>query len=94
MPFIKFKINSAWNFARSPGILRGREFMMKDMYSFHTSQEDFEDFYDKMKNVYKTIFPKSWHRAFTYLTFASAELSPNIRMNFKRLPRPAKTLFM
>ena len=28
------------------GIMRGREFGMKDMYSFHESQEDFERFYE------------------------------------------------
>ncbi len=53
------------------GILRGREFMMKDMYSFHTSQEDFEKFYEKMKGVYKTIFERAGIGHITYLTFAS-----------------------
>ena len=53
------------------GMLRGREFMMKDMYSFHTSKEDFEEFYDKMKDVYKTIFGKVGIGHLTYLTFAS-----------------------
>src|SRR3990167_5181018 len=53
------------------GILRGREFVMKDMYSFHTSKEDFEKFYDKMKEVYKTIFDRVGIGHLTYLTFAS-----------------------
>ena len=53
------------------GILRGREFIMKDMYSFHTSQEDFEKFYAKMKEVYKTIFQRAGIGHLTYLTFAS-----------------------
>jgi len=53
------------------GILRGREFMMKDMYSFHTSTEDFEEFYNKMKGVYKTIFDRVGIGHLTYLTFAS-----------------------
>lgn len=34
------------------GILRGREFEMKDMYSFHETQEDFEEFYQKVKDAY------------------------------------------
>lgn len=34
------------------GILRGREFEMKDMYSFHTTQEDFERFYEEVKQAY------------------------------------------
>lgn len=53
------------------GILRGREFMMKDMYSFHTSQEDFEKFYEKMKGVYKSVFERAGIGHLTYLTFAS-----------------------
>lgn len=53
------------------GILRGREFIMKDMYSFHTSEEDFEEFYEKMKDVYKTIFKKVGIGHITYPTFAS-----------------------
>ena len=53
------------------GMLRGREFIMKDMYSFHTSQEDFEIFYNKMKEVYKTIFKRVGIGHLTYLTFAS-----------------------
>ena len=38
------------------GILRGREFFMKDMYSWHESQEDFERFYNVVKEAYKKIF--------------------------------------
>ena len=53
------------------GILRGREFMMKDMYSFHATPEDFEEFYNKMKDVYKTIFQRVGIGHLTYLTFAS-----------------------
>ena len=53
------------------GMLRGREFVMKDMYSFHTSTEDFEKFYENMKNVYKTIFTKVGIGHLTYPTFAS-----------------------
>lgn len=40
------------------GILRGREFFMKDMYSFHENQEDFERFYDIAKMAYLKIFSR------------------------------------
>ena len=53
------------------GLLRGREFIMKDMYSFHTSLEDFENFYNKMKIVYKNIFDRTGIGHLTYITFAS-----------------------
>ncbi len=38
------------------GIMRGREFGMKDMYSFHTTQEDFERFYEEVKKAYLKIY--------------------------------------
>ena len=53
------------------GILRGREFLMKDMYSFHTSSEDLKEFYEKMKVVYKNVFQRAGIGHVTYLTFAS-----------------------
>lgn len=40
------------------GVMRGREFGMKDMYSFHESQEDFERFYDIVKASYLKAFKK------------------------------------
>lgn len=40
------------------GILRGREFYMKDMYSFHASQEDFDKYYEIVKEAYKKIFER------------------------------------
>jgi len=38
------------------GILRGREFGMKDLYSFHTSQEDLDAYYQKVLKSYVRIF--------------------------------------
>jgi prolyl-tRNA synthetase len=43
--------------ARS-GILRGREFMMKDLYSAHVSESDMMDYYEKVKNAYSKIFTR------------------------------------
>ncbi len=40
------------------GIIRGREFGMKDMYSFHTSQEDLNSFYETAKEAYLKIFER------------------------------------
>jgi prolyl-tRNA synthetase len=40
------------------GIMRGREFGMKDMYSFHTSQEDFDQFYEIVKQANLRIYTK------------------------------------
>lgn len=40
------------------GLLRGREFFMKDMYSFHENQEDFDRYYDIVKKAYLKIFDR------------------------------------
>jgi prolyl-tRNA synthetase len=40
------------------GILRGREFLMKDMYSWHETQEDFDIYYEKVKKAYLKIFQR------------------------------------
>lgn len=41
------------------GLLRGREFSMKDLYSFHIDQSDFEEYYEKSKTAYLNIFNRS-----------------------------------
>ncbi len=40
------------------GIMRGREFLMKDMYSFHLDQADFDRFYEIAKKAYIKIFER------------------------------------
>ncbi|MBU1130575.1 hypothetical protein KJ840_00360 [Patescibacteria group bacterium] len=40
------------------GLLRGREFSMKDLYSFHASQKDLEDYYQKAIPAYQKIFKR------------------------------------
>ncbi len=40
------------------GILRGREFYMKDMYSFHTDQADFDTYYETVKQAYLRIYDR------------------------------------
>jgi len=40
------------------GILRGKEFLMKDMYSWHESEKDFEEYYNKVKQAYLKVFTR------------------------------------
>jgi prolyl-tRNA synthetase len=53
------------------GILRWREFLMNDMYSFHTDQESLDEMYNKVIEVYKNIFRDLGIGSDTYLTYAS-----------------------
>ena len=60
------------NEARSKsGILRGREFFWKALYSFSKDEEEHNIFYEKAKEAYKNIFKRVGIGHLTYLTFAS-----------------------
>jgi prolyl-tRNA synthetase len=53
------------------GLLRGREFIMKDLYSFHTNQEDLDSYYNKVQKAYLNIFKRIGIEKLTYLTYAA-----------------------
>lgn len=53
------------------GILRTREFIMKDLYSFHASQEDLDSYYEKVTKAYVRIFKRCGIGKETYLTLAT-----------------------
>jgi prolyl-tRNA synthetase len=53
------------------GIMRTREFVMKDLYSFCRTQEEQEKYYDLVKNTYVKIFKRLGIGDKTYVTFAS-----------------------
>jgi prolyl-tRNA synthetase len=40
------------------GLLRGREFLMKDLYSFHVSEEDLAEYYEIVKEAYFRVFQR------------------------------------
>ena len=60
LPFSFYQIQT--KFRNEPraksGLLRGREFLMKDLYSFHTSQEDLFSYYEKTREAYQKIFSR------------------------------------
>ena len=72
-PFYLYQIQTKFRSEKraKSGILRGREFSMKDLYSFHTSEEDLNKFYDVVKNAYFKIFERVGIKNKTYLTYAS-----------------------
>lgn len=60
LPLAIYHINSKFRdeLRSKSGILRGREFLMKDMYSFHATQADFDKFYQSAKEAYLKIFKR------------------------------------
>lgn len=60
-PFSIYQIQTKFRDEARPraGLIRVREFTMKDAYSFHTSQEDLEQYYDKMAKAYDRVFARA-----------------------------------
>lgn len=60
LPFATYQINTKFRdeLRAKSGVLRGREFRMKDMYSFHTRQEDLEAFYQRVLEAYVRVFTR------------------------------------
>lgn len=52
------------------GIMRGREFVMKDMYSLHATEEDMDRYYERVIGAYEKIYDRLGIGADTYMTFA------------------------
>lgn len=59
-PFMIYQIQTKFRDEARPraGLIRVREFTMKDAYSFHTSQEDLEEYYQKQYDGYSRIFAR------------------------------------
>ena len=60
-PFMIYQIQRKFRDEARPraGMIRVREFTMKDAYSFHTSQEDLEQYYEKCYDAYNRIFKRA-----------------------------------
>lgn len=73
LPVYVYQIQTKFrNEARAKsGIMRGREFLMKDLYSFSADEKSHQDFYDKAKEAYRKIFERVGLGDKTYVTFAS-----------------------
>jgi prolyl-tRNA synthetase len=74
------------------GVLRGREFMMKDLYSFNKSQEELDAYYEKVKVAYKRIFKRCGIGDKTYLTYASGGTFSKYSHEFQTLTEAGEDL--
>ncbi len=67
------------------GIMRGREFVMKDMYSVHATQEDMDTYYDTVIEAYKRVYERIGLGADTFVTFASGGAFTKFSHEFQTL---------
>lgn len=67
----QFQIKFRNELRSKSGLMRGREFWMKDLYSFSRSQEEHDAFYEKISEAYFRVFGRLGLGDITYKTFAS-----------------------
>jgi len=67
------------------GLLRGREFLMKDMYSFSRDQKEHDEFYEKVVEAYLKIYDRLGFGDITYRTFASGGIFSKFSDEFQIL---------
>ncbi len=73
LPVYLFQIQTKFRKELRPkgGLLRTKEFLMKDLYSFHADEKDLDKFYEIVKKAYFRIFERCQIREKTFLTLAS-----------------------
>ena len=76
------------------GIMRGREFIMKDMYSVHATKEGLDDYYQRTIDAYKRCYERFGIGDDTYVTFASGGAFTKLATNFRRFATRAKIIFI
>lgn len=69
------------------GIMRCREFLMKDLYSFSKNKAEHDKFYEKVKQAYLNIFKRCGLGEITYLTFASGGVFSEYSHEFQTLTK-------
>lgn len=67
------------------GIMRTREFIMKDLYSFSKDEAQHNEFYEKAKEAYKNVFKRVGIGHLTYLTFASGGMFSKFSHEFQTI---------
>jgi prolyl-tRNA synthetase len=84
LPFATYQIQT--KFRNEPraksGLLRGREFMMKDLYSFHRDEEDLNQYYDAVRDAYFKIFQRCGLKAI-YTLAAGGDFTTNFTNEFQ-----------
>lgn len=67
------------------GLLRGREFLMKDLYSYSRDQQEHDLFYDKVSDAYMRIYHRLGIGDITYKTFASGGIFARFSHEFQTI---------
>ncbi len=89
LPFSVYQIQTKFRDEKrvKSGLLRTREFLMKDLYSFHSTEKDLDSFYEKVKGAYFKIFKRLSLEKNTYLTLAKGGTFSQFSHEFQTLSK-------
>lgn len=65
------------------GVMRGREFLMKDLYDFSRDEAEHNEFYNRMREAYRRVFERVGIGAITHVTFASGGIFSEFSEEFQ-----------
>lgn len=97
LPFSCYQIQTKFRneLRAKSGVLRGREFLMKDLYSFHADGADLDRYYETVQGAYDKIFGRLGLADRTYLTYASGgSFSPYSHEYQVLLPQGEDAIFV
>lgn len=94
LPFAVFQIQTKFRNEKraKSGLLRGREFLMKDLYSFHADQADLDSYYETATAAYRRIFERVGLGGSTFLTYASGGSFSKYSHEFQTLTEAGEDL--
>lgn len=86
-PFMIYQIQTKFRDEARPrgGLIRVREFTMKDAYSFHTSQEDLEEYYERVHKAYERIYERCGAKNVISVKSDSGMMGGNVSHEFMLL---------
>lgn len=87
LPFLAYQIQTKFrNETRAKsGVMRGREFLMKDLYSFARSQEEHDEIYERVKQAYFKVYDRLGIGGQTFVTFASGGMFTQFSHEFQTI---------
>jgi prolyl-tRNA synthetase len=87
MPVYIYQIQSKFRneLRAKSGLMRGREFLMKDLYSFSRNQEEHDAFYEKCAAAYMKVYGRLGLGDITYRTYASGGIFSQFSDEFQTL---------
>ncbi|MCL2737715.1 MAG: His/Gly/Thr/Pro-type tRNA ligase C-terminal domain-containing protein [Alphaproteobacteria bacterium] len=85
LPFMVYQIQTKFRdeLRARAGLIRTREFIMKDGYSFHTSQEDLEKYYGRALDAYYKLFKRCGFKNFVHVESPSGDMGGSVAHEFQ-----------